>query len=263
MKKLSLSIIGLYSLGALGAGFLIILGMGLATKIVGLPAWRQDINMNSRSDQNFFSAEGDALIEAVPDQAMINLGVEVTAPTVAQAQEQVNQIITNLQEELATLKIEKKDIKTENYSVSPDYDWENDRKIRGYIVTSNLKVTCKDFNVLNQVIDSATKIGANQVYGVNFSLSEDKKAQVKKEARQIAIEKAKKNAQELSDLAGVKLGDVINVYEYEVTDEMMGEGMGSAYNKQAFDSEAATTPTAIEPGSTSLNYRVSLTYLTR
>lgn len=262
IKKLEWKSFLLLLIGIFGGSFICICGLTLATKVVGWPAWRQDISLNSRSDQNYFSAEGKATLEAIPDQAVVNLGVQVTETTVAAAQEQVNQIISDLQTQLAALGIEKKDIQTQDYSLYPNYNWEKGQgDITGYTVNSAVQVTCTNFDLLNQIIDAATTLGVNQVNNVNFTLSTAKQAELKKEARQQAIAQAKSNAQELANLTGIKLGNITNVYEYEPEDRT-STGVMFAKNMALTDSAEAATPTSVEAGTTSYNYQVTLTYQT-
>ncbi len=240
--------------------FALIAGLTLANKIIGWPAWKQDISMNSRNDQNFFSVDGKTTVEAIPDQAVVNLGITVTDKTVAGAQNQANTITDNLQTQLKSLGIEKKDIQTKDYSLYPNYDWENsNRSILSYTVNNTLQVTCKDFTLLNQIIDQATAVGVNQVNGINFTLSDAKQAELKKQARQEAIAKAKDNAQELASLTGIKLGNLTNVYEYEPDNQV---ATGVMYSKNLEASTEDKVATGVEAGTTSYNYQVTLTYQT-
>ncbi len=249
------------AIGVFVGSFALVAGLTLANKVIGWPAWKQDISMNSRNDQNFFSVDGKTTIEAIPDQAVVNLGVDVTAKTVADAQNQANTIVSNLQTQLSSLGIDKKDIQTKNYSLYPNYDWNNDsRSILSYTVNSTLQITCKDFTVLNQIIDQATAVGINQVNGIDFTLSDAKQAELKKEARQQAIAKAKENAQELAGLTGIKLGNLTNVYEYE-PDNQAATGIMYAKNL-ALDGAEERVDTSVEAGTASYNYQVTLTYQT-
>ncbi|MDO5561662.1 MAG: SIMPL domain-containing protein [bacterium] len=258
MKKLGMKT-GLFALcGIFVGGFVLVLGMTLATRLMSWPLYRQNINLNSTSDQNYFSAEGKAVVNSVPDEVTVNLGVTQTEKTVEIAQAQVNQTIENIKTNLQNLGVEKQNIQTQNYSVYPSYDWsQNVEKIVGYTVSTDLEVKLTDFDLLNQVIDVAASNGANQIGGVNFSLSETKQEELKKEARQEAIAQAKSNAQELAQLTGIKLDRIINVYEY--TDSDTNANLFSSKMAVAEDAAAGTT---IEAGEASYTYHVNLTYST-
>lgn len=255
LKTLIFTIVGIFV-----GSFVLVAGLTFANKVIGWPAWKQDISMSSRNDQNYFSVDGKTTVEAVPDQAVVNLGVTVTDKTVANAQNQANTITNNLQTQLSSLGIEKKDIQTKNYSLYPNYDWENKNdSIINYTINSTLQVTCKDFAVLNQIIDQATTVGINQVNGIDFTLSDTKQAELKKQARQEAIAKAKENAQELAALTGIKLGNLTNVYEYEPDNQTAS---GVMYSKNLEAGAADQVATSVEAGTTSYDYQVTLTYQT-
>lgn len=259
MKKLGIKT-GLLALaGIFTGGFFLVLGMTLATRLMSWPLYRQNINLNSTNSQNYFSVEGRAVVNSVPDEVTVNLGVTQTDSTVEIAQGQVNQTIENIKVILQNLGVEKQDMQTQNYSVYPDYDWSQDvERIVGYTVSTDLEVKLTDFDLLNQVIDAAASNGANQIGGVNFSLSETKQEELKTEARQEAIAQAKNNAQELAQLTGIKLDRITNVYEY--TENNADSSLYS--NKLAVRAEDAVAGTTIEAGEASYTYHVTLTYST-
>jgi uncharacterized protein len=208
-----------------------------------------------------FDVTGESEIVSVPDEAQITTGIEVTASTVAAAQDQANEVINNIIASLEKLDIDKKDIQTQNYSVYPQYDYQNPGRpnITGYQVSANLRVKVTDFEKLNQVIDTSTQLGANQVGGIQFTMSEEKEEELTKQAREEAIEDAKEDAAELAGLAGIKLGKVLNVWEnrgYQERPVFMSADMAKAENAMGGE------PTQIEPGSSSFSYSVTLSYET-
>lgn len=212
--------------------------------------------------QGTFDVQGESEMSVIPDTAEITLGIVARNASVAGAQQQANTTITAIQTALTELGIEKKDIKTENYNVNPEYDFQSgSQRILGYSVNTNLRINVQDFEKLNQIIDRATAAGANQVGGIQFILSPEKEQEVKKQARQEAIDQAKKSAAELSSLAGMKLGKIVNVIEtpQQQMFPMFGRADLANVNKEAAQGGA---PTDIQPGSTKYTYTVTLSYET-
>lgn len=204
-----------------------------------------------------FSASGKSSISTIPDKVEITLGISRRESNINQAQSRANEIINKINSDIQGLGVSRDNIKTQNYSIYPIYDYNSGtQQITGYSVDISLSVSLTDFEKLNTVVDLATQAGANQVGGIQFTLSEEKEEQVRAEARAEAIEDAKANAQELARLAGMKLGKVINVIEepqpsdqfYAV--EAMAKGSGGG------------APTNIEPGSTNYSYTVTVSYET-
>ena len=205
------------------------------------------------------SAVGD--VYASPDTAEISLGVEKEAKTVAKAQEDINEVNNQLIDDLKKLGVEEKDIKTTQYGINPRYEYEREsgkRNLVGYSATVSILVKTKDFEKLNQIIDTATGAGINRLNGLSFVI-EDKDA-VRAEARDQAIDKAKDKAKAIAKASGMSLGKIINVsvsdgdyypvpraVSYE-TDMMKGMGGGI---------EEATQ---VEAGETKISVSVTLSY---
>jgi len=205
------------------------------------------------------SAVGD--VYAKPDTAEISLGVEKEATTVAKAQEDINEVNNQLIDDLKKLGVEEKDIKTTQYGINPRYEYEREsgkRNLVGYSATVSILVKTKDFEKLNQIIDTATNAGVNRLNSLSFVI-EDKDA-VRAEARDQAIDKAKDKAKAIAKASGMSLGKIINVsvsdgdyypvpraVSYE-TDMMKGMGGGI---------EEATQ---VEAGETKISVSVTLSY---
>jgi uncharacterized protein YggE len=74
-----------------------------------------------------------------------------------------------------------------------------------------LRVTVRDVEKAGVVLDAVVEAGANQVYGVTFTVSDEGIWQG--QARERAMEDALARASELAGLAGVELGEVLTVSE--------------------------------------------------
>lgn len=233
-------------------------GVILVTRVMGGPSL--SINQISTNKMSTFDVAGESKISTIPDQAEVNMGITVNESTVKAAQDRANSVINGINEQLASLGVDKKDIKTENYSLYPNYDYQlgSGQNITGYAVNANLKVTMTDFAKLNQAIDLATGAGANQIGGISFTLSDEKKAETEEQARKEAIDNAKEKAEELAKLAGMRLGKIVNVAEApNMPDYPYGPVMMDART-----GGGGGAPTNVEPGSTTFTYTVTLSYET-
>lgn len=210
---------------------------------------------------NLFTSQGQAEIEAIPDEARLTVGINVNKNTVLAAQEEANGVIAAITEEIMKLGIKKDALKTSQYSINPNYDYSSGaNKIVGYSVNSSLTVTLTDFSKVNEVIDLATAKGANQVGGISFVLSEAKEKELKAQAREEAIADAKNSASELARLSGVKLGKVVDVIESN--NDYWPMPMSARPEMSMVKDAGGGVPTSIEPGSTTYSYSVTLSYET-
>lgn len=219
------------------------------------------ITQTTTAKQSTFDVQGESKVITIPDKAVVSMGITVNENTVKAAQDKANGIINSVTEELAKLGVEKADIKTENYTLYPQYDYQGTPRIVGYNVNAMLTVSMTDFSKLNQAVEAATRVGANQISGISFTLSDEKREQVEKEARSQAIENAQEKAKQLSGLAGMRLGKIVNVSETPLGDKLMYPMMDAvAMGRGAGGGGGA--PTNVEPGSTTYTYTVTLSYET-
>lgn len=238
---------------------LITLGLGLLI-VRALGPLPVSVSQTTTQKESSFSVTGESEIVTSPDQAEVSAGIVVNRPTIAAAQDEANRVASTLTQSLQEIGIKKEDIKTTNYNVQPEYDYQNPgQRILGYSVNTNMQIKTKNLDLVNQIIDTATAAGANQVHGVQFTLSEEKEKELTKQAREEAINDAQANAKELAQLAGMKLGRIVNIMEntggqppiYFAEKSMAVDGLGGGGE-----------PTQIEPGSTNFSYSVTLSYET-
>jgi len=201
---------------------------------------------------------GEAKVAVTPDIAKVTFGIEETGTSLKQVQESVNKKSNKLTDELEKLGIKEKDIKTTNYSIYPESDYQTPLpKITGYRVSISYEVTIRNFDKINDALIIATNSGANVVGGVNFDISEDVKEEKLDEARAEASAKAKRKAEGLAKAAGVTLGKIINISEstggdFPIPIALM-EKAGSPMAEEP-------TPADIKPGETELSVTVSLSF---
>lgn len=162
-------------------------------------------------------------ISLSPDMAQINLGAEASASTVAEAKAEVERQMAAILTALQGIGVESKDIQTSYYSIyyerepvsvgREDLGTTNlTAEGRGsYRVSNMLLVTVRNVDKAGDVLDAVVEAGANQIYGVNFTVSDETRWQ--SEARVKAMADATARAAELAGLAGVELGQVLSVSE--------------------------------------------------
>lgn len=200
---------------------------------------------------------GDGEVKIKPDIARANIGVEVLRPSVEEASNANKEIIDSVIKTLTEAGIEKADIQTSGFSVYAERFGPNgplpDDKIN-YRVSNNVAVTIRDLDKVGEVLDAAMKSGANNIYGIEFSLEDNKAA--KSDARKAAVENAKARAEELAELNGVKVGKVLSI------SEVIGSA-GPYYNAQQTTNAFAGGgggDTPIQPGELEISAQLQIVY---
>lgn len=169
---------------------------------------------NRHYNEDRFSVNGSGVVYAKADIANITIGFKTeikkeAAEASSESAQKMNDIIATLKD----LGIEEKDIKTTSYSLNPVYNWteREGQVLRGYEVSQNVNVKVRDLDKIGEVISSSTEKGANQVGNVSFSI--DDEYELKNQARELAINKAKEKATLMASQSGMTLGKVKSVYE--------------------------------------------------
>ena len=70
-------------------------------------------------------------------------------------------------------------------------------------------MTVRDVQKLGAILDATVRVGANTINGIQFDASDKEKAT--SEARKLAVESARSQAEELAKYAGVQLGNVLTL----------------------------------------------------
>jgi uncharacterized protein YggE len=154
-----------------------------------------------------------------PDLVWVNVGVDIAAETVSDAKAQVDRQMQAVTGALEEMDVAEKDIQTAYYSIDfereaffPVTEGELPQQAEGvYRVSTMLKVTIRDIERLGQVLDAAVEAGANQMYGVNFSVSDPEKWEA--ETREKAMADARARAEDLARLGGIELGEILSISE--------------------------------------------------
>jgi uncharacterized protein YggE len=118
-----------------------------------------------------------------------------------------------------------------------------------YIVSNMVNVTIRDLDKVSTVLDAVVEAGANNIWGVNFSLEDQTTAQA--DARAKAIDDAKARAEALAELSGVKLGPVMSISEIL---------SGGSYPVAFAVERAASGGGPISPGELEIGYQVQVSY---
>lgn len=183
-----------------------------------------------------FSVVGEGKVEVVPDTVYVNLGISVAnAPTAEEAQKRIDEVNNKLNGTLQSMRVNVVHIQTLNYNISPSYNnFPNaENKITGYNGNATLEVKFQDPKLATQVLAEATKLGANQIGGVRFTVDDPTK--FRDIARNLAIGNARSQAIRLAKELGISLGKITNMVEaspnqvYPVYDKafpMVGAGGG-------------------------------------
>lgn len=171
------------------------------------------MTITSTTQSSELAVVGEGKVEVTPDTAYIDAGITIDkASSVGEAQKKINEINNKIINALREIGIEKADIKTSNYSINPNYKYENnDNRVDGYNGSVTIEIKVRDPQLASKVIETVTTAGANQINGSRFVVN--KPELYREEARNAAIKNAKDQALKIAKDLGIKLGKITNIVE--------------------------------------------------
>ena len=190
-------------------------------------------------------------MEAVPDMAQVQLGVQTFAETVDSAVAENNRVTGSILSALKREGLVDLDLRTSAFNVFPqrDYQREGEEQITGYWANNMVTVTITDIDRTGPLLQTALDAGANRSFGLYFGLLDP--GPVEQQARMLAVEDARQRANDLAVAAGVTLGRLLAINESSFSE-------GPVYARSEADQGQAVVP--IEPGELKIEARVEAAY---
>lgn len=157
------------------------------------------------------SAEGH--VTAIPDQAVVSLGVVTEGATAEAAMRANAQRMNGLFQALRRAGVAERDIQTSGLSVNPQYVYvQNEQpRISGYQANNQVTAKVRDLDNLGRTLDAAIAAGGNTLNGVSFGLQDPDAAL--NDARRNAIREARARADLYATASGLTVHRIISISE--------------------------------------------------
>ena len=162
------------------------------------------------------SVTGEATVSAPPDLAEIDGGVISTAKNARDASDANNAAMGKVLLALKASGIDEKDYQTSRLSLQPQYTpvsagQPSQPVIVGYRASNRVTIRLRDVTKVAAIIDTLVGAGANDISGVNFTISQTSK--LLDEAREQAVADARRKAEIYARASGVTLGPPLRISE--------------------------------------------------
>jgi uncharacterized protein YggE len=215
--------------------------------------------------QTELTVTGTGKVTVKPDIAVVNLGVQVKDDTVSAAQETAKTAMSAILTSLSNNSIAEKDIKTIEFSIQPV--WESNYNssyypgsqsvMTGYQVRNMLNITIRDTTKVGAIIDAAAKAAGDPIRVENIYFTIENPDSIYDQARKLAVKDAMAKAQNMADLAGVKLGSITSISE-NMNYYYGGYGIPPAIPTVYANESSVTTP--IVSGESDITTSVQIVY---
>lgn len=199
------------------------------------------------------TAGGEA--ETEPDKAIVRVAVEATADDPTDARQQVADNATAMREALLELGVDEDAIRTTDFDIyedrvrPPDPEREPETTYRA---RHSFAVEVEDIGLVGEVIDTAVDNGATRVHGVEFTLAEE----TRRELREDAIAEAMSDARAQAD--AIAAGSDLTVTGVHAA--QTGSFDGPRPVRELAAADGGDGGTSIESGSVSVSATVTVTY---
>ena len=173
---------------------------------VGLP---EQASGDQGAPARGITVSATADVEAVPDRAALQVGVDTQASTAKDALSQNSERVRKVIDALRRAGVDKDDLQTSQVSLWPETEPEG-RGVVGYRAQNTVAVEL-DVAEAGEAIDAAVAAGANTVSGPTLSVAE--REEHYREALAKAVDAARAKANAIAEAAGVRTGRVTAVVE--------------------------------------------------
>ncbi len=200
------------------------------------------------------SVDATGTADAAPDRAVVRVAATVTGDDPAAVRDDLAANADALRGELEAAGLDADQYETEGYRIDERNDERADTpEVAGYRGVHGFVVTLDDPQAAGAVIDAAANASA-EVRTVRFTLSEERRTELRQDAIETAMEDARSQADAIAangDLA------VTSVHSVDATQQDYRPVEYQAAAPRAADASGSTS---VETGDVTVSYRVRVTY---
>ena len=209
--------------------------------------------MNAQEFAPGVNVTGEGTVYAVPDEVLVNFGVENQGDYVMQVKEQTENAVDQILDFLKKKGVPEKNIQTEYIRLDKQYDYQS----KTYHYSSRQEISLKIENIKNyeEILTGLMGAGVNRINGVIFQSSEIEA--LKSQARKKAVLNAKKKAEEYAGALGQTIGKA------KAISDMTG-GPQPIYRAMAFKESADASggnKDTIAPGELAVTAQVNVLFV--
>ena len=170
------------------------------------------ITTNISAQSSSVTVEGNAEINVVPDQASLNLSVELGGRNLSAMTKRVAETTNDFLALTDELNIKRNDVMTSGVNINPRYRYENKtgrRIFDGYNISRSIQVDLKNIDQLGSIIERSTAQGINNIAAPIFRFSQEN--QIIQSLHTLAVQDAIKRAEALVDPLNASLGKALKI----------------------------------------------------
>ena len=204
---------------------------------------------DSSTETRTVSVSGVGSAEADPDLALVRVAVVSEADTAEAARDTTASAVQSMRDALSTNDVPDESVRTTYYNLQPVYDYTDDRRdLVGYQASHGFEIEIAPERA-GEIIDLAVDNGATRIDGVQFTLTQETRTELRDDAIRDAVADARADADSIAEAAGVTIVGLQSASTGTVG-FIPFEARG----------DTAESRTVIEPGPVTVSATVQVTY---
>ena len=194
---------------------------------------------------------GEGHVDVVPDKAFLSAGVATSGKTAREASQANAAAMAKVYAALTAAGVTAADIQTSRLSLQPvrEQTKPNGPRQTTFQASNQVRVTIRDLAKVSEIIDAVVSAGANDVNGLQYTVSDPSKHL--DAARVAAVTDGRRKAELFAKAAGAEIGRPVAIAEEGVTPPPMPMSMSRA---------KFAAPTPVSAGTEVLQASVTVTY---
>jgi len=203
------------------------------------------------STESTISVSAVGSVSAGPDLAVVSVSVEATADTANDARAQVASGVESVRTALSDADVPDANVTTTAFGITPVYNYSRgESRVVGYRAVHSLAIETAPDRA-GEIVDISVGAGATSVDGVRFTLSDERRADLRATALDRAMTGARADADTIAAAADLS---VTGVREASTSAEFV------PYPVARFEDAAGGGATTIQPAPVSVTATVQVTY---
>ena len=200
---------------------------------------------------------GHASIAVEPDVAVLRVGVQATAKTVAEARRQAAEAVAAIDQAAKDKGLADDDMQTISFGIQPEYRYTEAGPVHrnvlvGYTVSHAKSIKLRDLSAVGEIIDHVAEAGGDAVRmrGIDFDIENPEPHMAA--LRERAVAEARAKAVHFASLTGVAVGELLYITETS--------GRDAPWPRPAAMLEARAAATPISAGELELELSVKAVF---
>lgn len=230
---------GLLALGALAA-----LGTGVA---------QQPGDTGGETGDEFVRVTASGATEAEADTVEVTLAVEARDDDPSAARQEVADGASEMRAALMGMGVSDDEVRSTGYTLREARRYEREEGVPRHYARQTFSVTLDETGRAGEVIDTAVGNGATTVSGVSFTVSDERRSELKGDALETAMQNARSQAEAVASSGGISVTSVRSVS----TADTGVSPVDVQYDRLEAASDASTT---VDPGPVEVDATVEVVY---